>query len=379
MALSASSLFAAFDVTDGAQERDISPVLEDAIFYDLNFMGDVQPAFGSPVFDVVFRWNEEALNADTDTTTASATSSATSLSVTDGTLWHVGDYGQDTSSGSTEIVQVTAISSNTLTVTRGINSTTQASIASGATLSIMRLEQEGSDIGSDSTLNPTVRTNWTSIIPGRDLQISGSQLARRMATNEYADFLARQLAARATEWKINATRHFVYSEDINDDGSDSAYRAMAGMRSQIRDNSGVTDSTSEPLAYSVLNEHNKSVVDKGVFPDRLLIGTDLVGSVSGIDSSVRRLRESDSQVGYVVQEVLLNQGNMVKVVVDPRVNAGDALLYTNEKVTPKPLNGRAFFVIAATDFVDGKKRRVLGEWTLEFRHPQAAAYLSAKT
>lgn len=382
MALASADLFAAFDVTDGAQARDISPVLEDAIFYDLNLLGALNVDFGNPVEDVIYYWNEEQLQADTVTMSASAASTGTALAFTTnhGNRVHIGDLLYDTTINSTERMQVTATAASAATVTRGYNSTAAASIASDAVLAIIRAEQEGSGIGSDKTLNPTVRNNHTQIFAGTyDLLISGSQLARKMATNEYRDFLARQLAARAIELKIGMSRAVLYSEKSSSVGSDSVYRTFAGAVNWIRDNSGVTNASSEALSLSVLNAHNKSVVDKGVFPDLLVIGTDLVGSVAGIDSTVRRLRESDKQVGYTVNEIMLAQGNMVQVVVDARVKTGDAFLLRREKVSPRPLVGRGMFVIAATDFTDGKKRRILGEWGLEFRNPEAAAYLRNKT
>lgn len=380
MALATADLFAAFDVTAQTNELDISPVLEDAIYYDLNLLGAMNVDFGAPVNDIVHYWNEEALNADTVVTTASAASTATALAITSQTVLHTGDLLYDTAIGSTEVMQVTVTHATAPTITRSYNSTVAASIASGATLAVIRAEQEGSNIGNDKTAQATVRNNNTHILAGAyDLQISGSQLARRMATNEYQDFLARQLAARAIELKIGMSRAALYSEKSSSTGSDTVYRSMAGLRNWIRDNSGVTNASSEALSYSVLNAHNKSVVDKGVFPDRLVIGTDLVTSVAGFDSSIRRLRESDTQVGYVVQDILLQQGNMVQVVVDSRVKAGDAFLFANDKVRLRPLNGRGMFVIAATDFTDAKKRRILGEWTMEVRNPQAAAYLANKT
>lgn len=381
MALAATNLFAAFDVTDGAQERDISPVLQDAIYYDLNALALLNPSFDAPAMDSTHWWNEEQLNADTVVLAASAASNGTSLSLTSGhgARVHVGDLIYDLASGSTEVIQVTAISTDTLTVTRAYNSTGAASNASNATLSVIPAEQEGSDIGTDKTLGPVVRSNVTHILDTFDLQITGTQLARKMATNEYADFLARQLAARGIEMKIKLTKAFLYSEKSSSAGSDTVYRTMAGFRNWIRDNSGVTDSVSSAANYANLNANNKSVIDKGVQCDTLLIGTDLVGSIQGIDSSNRRLRESDTQAGYVVQEVLLAQGNMVKVVVDARVKPGDYFLFDSKRVIPKPLNGRAMLLLAAQDFVDGRKRRLLGEWTLEFRNPQAAAYAYNKT
>lgn len=380
MALATADLFAAFDLTDGAQERDISPILEDAIYYDLNLLGALNVEFGNPVHDIIHYWNEEQLNADTVTTSASATSTATSLAFTagHGARLHVGDLLYDTALNSTEIVQVTATAADAATIVRTYNSTTAASVASAAVLARVPAEQEGSNIGADRTLQPVIRNNHTQIFSAKDLLISGSQLARKMATNEYRDFLARQLAARAIEMKINMSRAVLYSEKSSSDGSDTVYRTFAGLRGWINAE-GVSNASSEAIALSVLNAHNKSVVDLGVFPDTLVVGTDLVSTISGFESTVRRLRESDKQVGYVVQEIQLAQGNMVQVVPDSRVKTGDAFLFANDKVAVRPMSGRGMFVIAATDFADAKKRRLLGEWTLEVRNPEAAAYLRNKT
>jgi len=381
MALNAVNLFAAFDVTDGAQERDISPILEEALYYDLNLLGAINVDFGSPVNDIIHYWNEEQLNADTVTMGASAASTDTSLTLTTnhGNRLHVGDLLYSTASGSTEVMQVTATAASAATITRTYNSTVAASIASNAVLAVIRVEQEGSDIGSDKTLNPTVRNNNTQIFSTYDVQITGSQLARRMATNEYQDFLARQLAARAIEMKIGMTRAVLYSEKSSSTGSDTVYRSMAGLRNWTRDNSGITNSTATAMAYSVLNSDNLSVVNKGLFVDTLVIGTDLVGSIASIDSSNRRLRESDTQAGYVVQEVLLNQGNLVQVVVDARVKTGDYFLFEKSKIRVRPMNGRGMFVLAGADWIDGKKRRILGEWTMEVRNPEASVYGFSKT
>ncbi len=181
--------------------------------------------------------------------------------------------------------------------------------------------------------------------------------------------------------KINLSRAFLYGEppSATTGGSDSVYRTLRGLSSWIRNNSGITNTSAQALSYSVLNSVNKSIVDKGVFPDLLVIGTDLVGSVAGIDSTVRRLLESDTKVGYTVQQITLAQGNDVRVVVDARVRTGDAFLLSSERITALPLNGRGMFVIAAVDFADARKRRCLAEWTLEVRNPQAHGFISAKT
>ena len=379
MALASASPFASFDVTDGSQIRDISPVLSEAIFLDLNLLSEgISVDFGDPVNDTTYYWNEEALNARTATVNGSITSTATSLILTTGhgVRATVGALAYDTTINSTEVFQVTAISTDTLTIVRGYNSTTAASIADAATIAFIDSEQEGSDIGADGSVKPVVRSNFTQILFAKDLLISRSQRNRTMAT--VAMDVERQLANRATELKFDLTRLALYGEKSASSGSDTVYRTCGGMRYWTRSN-GITNSSSQALAWSVLNTVNKSVVDLGKYANRLVCGTDLVGSIAGFDSSNRRMLESDTQAGYTVQEVRLAQGNVVRVIVDGRVKTGDAFLYNADQVSMHPFAGSGMFVIAATDFVDGTKRRLGAEWGLQFRNPEASAYISNKT
>lgn len=383
MALQSAPGFASFGVSDGAQIRDISDVLADAIYYDLHLLGNLNVDFGSPVYDVVHYWNEDALNSDTVTMNngGSLSSTATSITLTtgQGARVHVGDLVYPNLSGAQEAMQVTTVTGDVLTVTRGYNSTTQASVADSSVLFLIRAEQEGSDIGSDKSLTPTVRSNYSQIFAGAfDIKITGSQLARKMATVQMQDFVARQLGNRAIELKINLSRAALYGETSSSSGSNTVYRTMGGIRNFIRVN-GITDSTAVAFSYSNLNANNKSAVNLGVFPDLLVLGTDLVGSLVGIDSGNRRLLESDRVAGYTVQEVMCNQGNSVRVVVDARVNTGDYFLLSSDRIRLLPVNGRGMFVIAAVDFTDAKKRRVLGEWTMEVRNPNAQVYAYSKT
>lgn len=384
MALQSTNFYASFDVPDGSQIRDISPLLAPALYMDLNLLGALNIDMGNQAEDTTHRWNEDALNTDTITASGSVASGGTTVTAStgQGARVHVGDLLYATASGSTEVMQVTAVSTDSITVVRGYNSTTQASIADTDVLGIIRAEQEGSDIGTDRSVSPTVRLNYTHILSAFDLLVTGSQLARKMATNALQDWVAHQLANRAIEMKINLTRGLLYSEPSASSGSDTVYRTMGGLRYWLRAN-GSNNVSAGTFSMSQINTTNTSLVKLGVYPDTLIIGPDLVSGTHGVasfDSSNRRLVESDKQVGYMVQEILLNQGNSVRVVVDGRVNTGDAFLLVRDNFIPIPYNGRGMFTIAAVDFTDGKKRRVLGEWTNEFRHPEAAgAYFTGQS
>ena len=381
MALAAASPFASFDINSNTQILDISEVLAEALLLDFNFMErGIDVAMDDPAEDVTFYWNEEDLNSDQVVVGGtSVASNGTTIGLTSGhgARVHIGDLLRDQRVGSTETIQVTDVSTDTLTVTRAYNSTAAASLASNASLVVEPAFQEGSDIGADKSVKPIARSNFTQIVFAGDLLITRSQLARKMAT--IAMDVDRQLANRAKELKRAWTRICIYGEKSGSAGSDSAYRTTNGLRAWIRDNSGVTETSAASLTMTHLNNANKSIVDKGEYVDTLLCGTDLVSSINSIDASNRRMVEAENEVGYAVQRILLGQGNAVDVVIDGRVEQGDLFLYPKHKLRWRPLAGGAMFIIVATDFVDGVKRRVGSEAGVECRQPQAMAYLSNKT
>lgn len=383
MALASTDFFASFDITDGSQTRDISPVLQEALYFDLAFLGAIGVDMGDTAKDTVHWWNEDALNSDIVTLCGSIASNATSvvLNAGHGLRVHVGDLIQSLTANTDMVKEVTAISTDTLTVgAAAYGLSTAVSLADQTTLAVIRREQEGSDIGADRSVAPVVRTNNTHILDAFDLKVTGSQLMRRMATDQLRDWVAHQLANRAIELRINLTRAELYSELSASAGSDTAYRSMKGLYPWARDFGNVT--TTGTFAYTVLNTSNKALIDLGVMADTLLIGTDLVAGTHGVatfDASNRRLLESDRQVGYMVNEIILQHGNSVQVVVDNRVRTGDAILFDRSRFRPMPGDGRGMFTIAAVDFTDGKKRRVLGEWTNECRNPQALALLKGQS
>lgn len=379
MALGTSSAFSSFDQSANVNTLDISPFLSEALLFDFTLLGALNIDMSDPVDDIIHYWEEDALNSELLTLTISLSTSASSVTYTASTAPHVGDYLIATGGGTnSEVMQITTVNSTTnSSVSRGFNSTA-ASIANAGTVALMRAEQEFSNIGDDASVNPTVRTNYTHIIPGRDLQLSGSQLARNMATSAMQNQVAHQLENRMKEWKRDFTRILLYSEKIGA-GSDTQYRTLGGLRYWIRNASGQTEATAGALSLTYLNTVNKLIVDQGEYPDTLIIGTDLVNSVNSIEATSRRFLESDTKVGYVVNQVLLGQGNAVNVVVDPRVSTGDAFLVCKDKIKARPLNGRAMITLAGQDWVDGKKRRILGEWGLEVRNPSVHGWISNKT
>jgi hypothetical protein len=387
MALQASSPFATFDfATTGLLQLSINPMLEEALYYDQHLMGALQRRgcveMDNPLDDILYYWDEDALNADTVTVSGSVASGGTSIVVNtgQGTRIHVGDILMDTATGSVEKIEVTAMSTDTATVTRGVNSTTAAVIATGAVLQIIRSEQESSDIGSDRTVVPTARVGYTQIFAGAyDLLISGSQLARRtIAARQLQDQVAHQLANRMIEFKIGLARAVLYAP-LAGPGSDTTYRRMGSLDYWINNGGGTVTTSVGTLNSTPINTANTALVLLGGNPDLLVANPNLAGSLATIDSSNRRMLESTTQVGSYVQEVVTNQGNSLEIVLDNRLITGDSFVLQSDKIHLRPYADRGMFVIAATDFADARKRRLLGEWGLEVHNPSLHRRLTGCT
>jgi hypothetical protein len=339
MALSSVSGFASFDQSAQVNTLDISPFLSEALILDFHLLGQLNVDLGNPVrghHSLLGRGHAEQRNPDADDL-----------------AWHVGhvdhvhlEHGpprwrlrhQPGAPGTNqEVMQVTTVNSATnATVSRGYNATTAASLANSTTVALMRVEQEFSDISrTHRSTRRCARTTRTSSLGvtfrflGRSLPADGDESAMQ-------DQVAHQLQNRMIEWKRDFTRILLYSEKVGP-GSDTQYRSLGGLRYWIKNGSGQTYSTAGTFGTTALNTVNTAIVNLGAYPDTLVIGTDLVASVNAIEASNRRLLESDTKAGYMVNKVLLAQGNTVDVVVDPRVRASDAFLFCKDRVKPRPL------------------------------------------
>lgn len=386
MALQSTSAYATFDFAGaGLLNLDISPMLEEALYFDQRLMGALARKgcieMDNPVGDILYYWDEDALNVDTVTAAASVASNGTTLTVSTGhgARLHIGDILMDNATGSTEKIEVTNVSSDTITIVRAVGGTA-AAIANAATLNVIRSEQEMSDIGSDRSVTPTPRVGYTQIFAGAyDLLISGSQLARRtVAASALQDQVAHQLANRMIEFNIGLCRAVLYSPLLGP-GSDTVYRRMGSLDHWITAAGGVVATSVSTLNATPINTHNTTLVLRGGDPDLLVANPSLATSLAGIDSSNRRMLESETRVGSFVQYVRTHQGNELEIVLDNRLITGDAFILQSDKIHVKPYSDRGMFVIAATDFADGRKRRLLGEWGFELHNPSLNARLTGCT
>lgn len=384
MALSATSFLASFDITDKTQEYDISPVLLAALMNDTGVLG-VLPV-SEPAHDTTHYWNEIALNAGKVTVDATGYNSAATtvvLAAGNGARLRAGAILVNMAGGdvSPEVVQVTNVNVDTLTVTRAYGGTTAvtATFAANGVLQIVGQPlQEGSDIQSDSSVLPTVGQNYTEIFE-RSITITRNQMKRPMAA--IADMLVQSIHDRTMELKRELEQAVIWSvaASSNPAGNDSTYRTMAGLLSLI------TQSTSlgHTFAYADFNALVKGLVDAGAADDisrlSLVAPTKVRQTISTFDASNRRLVESDRRAGYYVEQLVSDLGVVVDVVTSNYLGNATpyrTILLDSGRASLKPFQDDSFKIMAAQDWVDGVKRRILGEWTLELRNAGSAHYVA---
>lgn len=380
-----TDFLASFDITDKTQIYDISPVLLAALMNDTGVLG-LLPV-GTPATDTTHYWNKIALNSGTITVdgTGYATTTDVAPSFVSTAGVRVGAILVNLTAGDTQDVlekcYVSAVTdATTLAVTRSYGGTTASTFTFKAStvVNIMALPlNEGSDIQADSTTVPGVTSNYTQILE-RSITITRNQMKRPMAA--IADMLVQSIHNRTMEIKRELELSVIHGVANNTAGAgtDAQVRTMNGLLSSITQTSVIATTT---LTYAIVNSFVKSIVDAGAADDisrlALVAPTPVRQTISAFDSSNRRLVESDRRQGYFVEQIVSDLGVVLDVATSNYlgnstptriavVDCGRASLH--------PFQDDSFKIMAAQDWVDGVKRRILGEWTLEVRNPDAAHF-----
>lgn len=123
-------------------------------------------------------WLEDESAPRFDTTSASATSAAGTIGVSNGNYFRVGDFIRDTTTG--EGMEVTATASGSLTVTRGIGGVTAAAVGSGDELFIVgNVNAEGAGLREIKIPKLVNQYNYTEIVR-TPFGVTGTEAATKL-------------------------------------------------------------------------------------------------------------------------------------------------------------------------------------------------------
>lgn len=343
----------------------------------LDHLGDAS----SPATSTIHEWLEDTLLPNTDTVNQSTftpnATDATSVTVSNGARFRIGD--QVRPDGAREVMFVTGIAGNVLTVVRRYGGTTGSALANAQRLFILgNAALEGDDRPQTQFTTRTRKRNYTQIFSS-SVEVSGSMRAARLAG--VADELDYQKQERMRELLRDLENCVIngVSPATTQQGSSTVRRTMNGIVPSIATNVfspgqggipaglGTGNTLSEPVlnaALRVIWEQSSGQIDTLVMGgvQKRRFNEFLQGS---------RLYQPENRAAQNLVQYYESDFGVQRVVLSRWVPADSVLLLDSSRVQVKPLVGRSFQFKRLSTNGDSDVGLVLGEYTLEFKNENA--------
>ena len=334
--------------------------------------GTARPAFeGSKL-----SWLDMRVDATSSTTTSSVLVGGTTVPVADGTKFRAGMTLSPT--GSDEIILVTAVSSNNLTVVRGFGSTTAAALTSGQVLTIDSVaREENSTAQNDGIFQPDPVENFFQTM---DTAVEFSR--RALATVQFSgtNDLAFQLSERIRQLTIQMDRALVRGRRVSTTIESNTVTYTGGLRFFL-DQAGAikTDASAAALTLDMLNVLNAEIVARGGMANTLAVGIKQARKLSALVSAnydSNRLADWSADEGSLLQlpSDLPLVGNVNRIVIDTNLSDAEAIMYDSGMVSIIPMasnnaqdSGAWRTVDATQPGQDGYRTRIIGDFGMEVR------------
>ncbi len=361
--------------------EDVSDIIGIVSPYEtplLDYLGDPKRSATSTIHE----WIEDTLLPNTDTLNQSSFSpdatSATALVATNGNRFKAGD--QVKPGVFSEVMLVTAVSGNNLTVVRGYGGTTAGALANGMKLTILgNAALEGDDAAAAKQTNRVRKQNYTQIFSAT-VNVSGSmQAARAYGVADEVDYQKQERARELLRDLENCVINGV-APTSTQQGSSSVRRTMNGLLKLITTNSFAPDSGVIPpgggsgndeLNEAVLNAALRAIWEQSSGKvDTIVVNGIQKRRINSFITQSRQYQPEDNNFRNLVS-VYESDFGVCRVILSRWVPANTAILLDSSRMEVMPLRGRSFGFkpLAATgDSVNGQ---VLGEYTLELKNENA--------
>ncbi|MBX3474383.1 MAG: DUF5309 family protein [Planctomycetes bacterium] len=325
-------------------------------------------AIGSPRFaakSTRHEWFEDSLNAD-----HSAVNSAegyddddTAIVVDNGGVFRVGDLVKP--EGSEEVMQVTGISTHTLTVVRAYGGSIPAALADNQKLTVLgHAALEGEDAPGAKYRTRVRKENFSQIFT-EAVTISGTMDAVGLhAVEREFDYQViqrlRELMRSLEQTVING-----FKAGSNPQGSASVRRTMGGLLQFIGGSgAAITDGEAEALDEPLLNGALRKCWEAGGRPNAIVCNGFQKRRISTFIQSSRKYEPESTALRNLV-DVYESDFGVQRVILSRWVPADKVLLLDLDKLQVMPLAGRSFFVKPLAESGDFRKAQIIGEYTLE--------------
>lgn len=360
--------------------EDVSDIIGIVSPYEtplLDHLGDPQRSAQATVHE----WLEDELLPNSDViadATIAEPVTDTVLTVAHGDRFRVGDQVQP--EGSREVMLVTGVSGDDLTLVRGYGGTEQESVADGQAVRILgNAALEGDDAPGARFTNRVRRSNYTQIFTS-SVEVSGSQLAsRKVGLDDELDYQKQERLRELVRDLENCVLNGVSAESSPEGGA-NVRRTMRGIIPMLQTHvfaSGVDGfpagegAGSDELTEAQLNAAMRRVWEasaSGV--DTIVVGGYQKRRINGFLASARRYGESSTRYRDLVGMYESDFG-VCRVVLSRWMPSDAVLLLDSSRADVLPLAGRSFHFKKLASTGDREAGQVIGEYTLELRNESA--------
>lgn len=344
----------------------------------LDHLGDAKGAARSTVHE----WLEDSLLPNSDAINQGSFSpsptTATSITVNNGARFQVGDQVKPGTNA--EVMLVTAVAGNVLTVTRGYGGATAATLTNGMAMLILGNAALEGDTRPAARFTSRVRKqNYTQIFTA-GIEISGSSLAARSLG--VADELDWQKQERARELIRDLENCVIngVAPASGQQGSSTVRRTMRGVLASVSTNRFQPNVGGIPpgdggglngLNESVLNACMRRIWENASARlDTIVVSGFQKRKINGFITGHVGYAPPDAKFREMVS-VYESDFGVARVVLSRWVPADTVILLDSSRVDVVPLAGRSFHFKKHGAAGDSEVGQVIGEYTMEFRNEAA--------
>jgi hypothetical protein len=318
-------------------------------------------------------WLEDELlpNKDSiDDQSITSPSTETDFDVANGSRFRVGDQIQV--EGSKELMLVTAVSGDTLTVVRGYAGTTAEDLVDGQVINILgNAALEGSDKPSARFTNRTRCGNYTQIFTAT-VEVSGTDMAAsQLGLSDEMDYQKqerlRELIRDLENTVING------GQPASDpQGSGTVRRTMKGMIQSLSTNVFATGDSGFPSGTG-LDEAKINYVLRKIWEnsngnvDLIVVGGFQKRKINSFLSASRSYAASETTYRDMVS-VYESDFGVCKIITTRWMHQDVALLVDSSRISVLPLAGRSFHFKRLASGGDYECGELIGEYALELKN-----------
>ena len=336
-------------------------------------------ALGDPFRDARsthHEWLEDELlpNKDAiDDSTYTDPSADTDFVVDNGSRFRIGDQVQV--EGSEELMLVTGISTNTLTVVRGYAGTTEEDLVDNQVINILgNAALEGADKPTARFTNRSRCSNYTQIFTA-SVEVSGTDMASSQLG--LADEIDYQKQERLRELVRDLENTIVNGGVAAADGqgSDSVRRTMKGIVQHLSTNVfGVGDGgfpAGGDLDEEMLNYVLRQIWEQSSSNvDLIVVGGYQKRKLNSMLTGLRGFGPSDTVYRDMVSKYESDFG-LCNIVATRWMPQDSVLFLDSSRVNVLPLSGRSFHYKPLASSGDYECGELIGEYTLELKNEAA--------